>query len=252
MRQIQIGAREKRDVDRAVEATLRTAQSVAPRHAGSPAAGIRVAIVDDHALFRLGLREHLEAGGVEVVGEAEDGNGALTLTVETRPDVVLMNPSLKGQSSVETIGALRDAVPAAQVLMVTTSADDEALEGLTAGACGCVLKAEDGNQILSAIVAAGGGESPLSPRVASALIRRVREREPRLTAADAPMLTTRERQVLHLIVEGRDNNEIAEELVVSPETVKTHVSAILEKLQVENRVQAAVAAVSIGLVSLIS
>jgi NarL family two-component system response regulator LiaR len=207
-----------------------------------------VLIVDDHAVFRLGLREHLEANGVEVVGEPEDAASALSLAVETRPDVVLMNTSIHGVSSVETTRALRAALPAVQVLLLTASMEDGVLEALTAGASGCLLKDEAGDQILAAIAAAAAGESPLSPRVASALIRRVREREPKQNGPDTALLTTRERQVLGLIVEGRDNSEIAEELVISPETVKTHVSAILEKLHVENRVQAAVAAVSIGLV----
>jgi NarL family two-component system response regulator LiaR len=209
-------------------------------------------IADDHAVFRLGLRQHLEANGVEVVGEAGDGQGAVALVAETSPDVVLMDTSIEGMSSVEATRGVRAAVPSAQVLLVTASADDEVLEALTAGACGCLLKDEEGDRILAAIAAAAGGESPLSPRIASALIRRVREREPKLVGADGAMLTTRERQVLGLIVEGRDNNEIAEELVISPETVKTHVSAILEKLHVDNRVQAAVAAVSIGLIGLLS
>jgi DNA-binding NarL/FixJ family response regulator len=207
-----------------------------------------VLIVDDHAVFRLGLREHLEANGVDVVGEAEDGGRAVVLVTETTPDVVLMNASIRGASSVETTRALRAALPTAQILLVTASADGRALEALMAGACGCLLKDEDGDQILGAIAAAAAGESPLSPQVASALIRRVREREPRQIEPDAAMLTTRERQVLDLIVEGKDNSEIADQLVISPETVKTHVSAILEKLHVDNRVQAAVAAVSIGLV----
>jgi DNA-binding NarL/FixJ family response regulator len=216
-----------------------------------PAAGIRVLIVDDQAVFRLGLRQHLNANGIEVVGEAEDGRDVVALAVETSPDVVLMNTSIHGVSSVETTRSLRAAVPAAHVLMVTDSTDDEVLKALMAGACGCLVKDEDGDQILAAIAAAAAGESPLSPRIASGLIRRVREREPELVGANAAMLTTRERQVLGLIVEGRENNEIAEELVISPETVKTHVSAILEKLHVDNRVQAAVAAVSIGLVRLL-
>jgi DNA-binding NarL/FixJ family response regulator len=228
---------------------LKTGRSSEAGVPSSPAAGTRVLIVDDHALFRLGIRQHLEANGVEVVGEAEDGEGAVALAVETRPDVVLMDARMQGASSVDAIRRLRSAVPSARILILTTSADVEVVGAVTAGACGCLLKDEDGDRILAAIAAAAAGESPLSPRIASALIRRLREREPRPIRADAPVLTTRERQVLRLIAEGRDNNEIAEELVISPETVKTHVSAILEKLQVDNRVQAAVAAVSAGLVT---
>ena len=223
-----------------------------PEAAGSGAAAIRVLVVDDHALFRLSLREHLEANGVEVVGEAADGDGALALAVETSPDVVLMDASMHGVSSVDATKRLRSAIPAARILILTSSCDEEVVEALMAGACGCLLKDEEGDRIVAAIAAAAGGESPLSPRIASALIEHVREREPKLVGVDTAMLTTRERQVLGLIVEGRDNNEIAEELVISPETVKTHVSAIFEKLQVDNRVQAAVIAVTAGLVAFLA
>jgi two-component system, NarL family, response regulator LiaR len=217
--------------------------------ASSPAARIRVLIVDDHALFRLAIREHLEANELEVIGEAEDGERAVTLAVQTNPDVVLMDTWMQGASSVEATRKLRVAVPTAEVLMLAASADREGVDAVMASGSGCVLKDEAREQIVAAIVAAAAGECPLSPRIASALIRRVREREPRPVGTSAPVLTTRERQVLGLIAEGRDNNEIAAELVISPETVKTHVSAILEKLHVDNRVQAAVAAVSAGLVT---
>jgi DNA-binding NarL/FixJ family response regulator len=133
--------------------------------------------------------------------------------------------------------------------MLTLSTEEEVVtDAIIAGACGFLLKDAEGDQILAAIAAAAAGESPLSPRIASALIQRVRERErpPASDRGDRPTLTTRERQVLSLIVEGKDNNEIAAELVISPETVKTHVSTILEKLQVDNRVQAAVEAVRAG------
>lgn len=223
-----------------------------PEAAGSGAAGIRVLVVDDHALFRLALREHLEASGVEVVGEAGDGEGALTVAVATSPDVVLIDASLDGVSSVGVTRRLQAAIPASRILILTSDYDEEVVEALRAGACGCLLKDEEGDRILAAIAAAAAGESPLSPRVASALIQHMRESEPKLAGVNTALLTTRERQVLGLIVQGRDNNEIAKELVISPETVKTHVSAILEKLHVDNRVQAAVAAVSIGLVGLLS
>lgn len=216
---------------------------------GSSAAGIRVLIVDDQALFRRGLREHLEASGLDVVGEAEDADSAVALAVETEPEVVLMDVWMPGGSGIDATRRLRVAVPSAQVLMLTVSTEEEVVaEAIMAGACGYLLKDAEGDQILAAIAAAAAGESPLSPRIASALIQRVRERErPPASGGDRPTLTTRERQVLSLIVEGKENNEIAAELVISSETVKTHVSTILEKLQVDNRVQAAVEAVRAGL-----
>lgn len=217
----------------------------------APPAGIRVLIVDHHALFRRGLREHLEGSGVDVVGVAEDPAGAVALAAETEPDVVLMEIRMPGGSGIETTRRLLGAVPGARVLMLTIAADEDVVaKAIMAGACGYVLKDAGGDEILAAIAAAAGGESALSPRIASALIERVREREPPPASqgGDGPMLTQREREVLSLIVEGRENNEIAVELVISPETVKSHVSSILEKLEADNRVQAAVAAVRAGLV----
>ena len=212
----------------------------------STTAPTRILIVDHHALFRRGLREHLEASGFTVVGEAEDADAAVALATETQPEVVLMDVWMPGGSGVEATRRLQVAAPGARVLMLTVSTEDEVVaEAIMAGACGYLLKEAEGDQILAAIAAAVAGESPLSPRIASALIRRLRDLEAPLASNEdqRPALTTREREVLSLIVEGRDNNEIAAELVISPETVKTHVSTILEKLDADNRVQAAVKAV---------
>ncbi len=204
--------------------------------------------MDDHALFRQSLREHLDASGVEVVGEAEDGETALALAAETNPDVVLMEIRMQGMSSIDATRRLGASVPSARVLMLSASVEeDPLLEAISAGACGVLPKDEDGDQVLAAIAGAAGGGSFLSPRVAGIVVRQVREKEPPPPGVEVPVLTQRERQVLWLIVEGKENNEIAAELVISQETVKTHVSAILAKFQVDNRVQAAVAAVRAGL-----
>jgi DNA-binding NarL/FixJ family response regulator len=213
-------------------------------------AGIRVLIVDDHALFRRGLREHLETSGLDVVGEAEDAAGALALCVETEPEVVLMDISMPGGSGIDATRRLRAAVPDTRVLMLTVSTEEEVVvEAIMAGACGYLLKDAEGAQILAAIAAAAGGGGALSPRIAALLIDRVRERSqpPPSDGDDRAKLTAREREVLSLVVEGRDNTEIAAELVISPETVKTHVSSLLSKLEADNRVQAAVKAVRAGL-----
>lgn len=217
---------------------------------GATAAGIRVLIVDGQALFRRGLREHLEASGLDVVGEAEDAAGAVALSAETEPEVILMDIRMAGDSGIDATRRVRVAAPGARVLMMTVSTEEEeVVEAIMAGACGYLLKDSEGDQIVAAITAAAGGESALSPRIASALIERVREHEPPPASdrRDRPTLTSREREVLSLIVEGKDNNEIAAELVISLETVKTHVSTVLEKLKADNRVQAAVKAVRSGL-----
>ena len=219
---------------------------------GQPlASGIRVLIVDDHELFRRALREHLEANGVDVVGEAQDAEGAVAVATETAPEVVLMDIRMPGGSGIDATRRLLEAVPGTQVLMLTIHTEDVVIaEAIMAGASGYLLKDAGGDQILAAIAAAHSGETPLSPRIASALIRLIREREPppATRSGELPRLTEREREVLGLIAEGRENNEIAAALVISPETVKTHVSSILEKLEADNRAQAAVTAVRAGLV----
>ncbi len=217
---------------------------------GAATAGIRVLIVDDHALFRRALREHLEASGLDVVGEAEDAASAVALSAETKPEVVLMDIWMPGGSGVDATRRLQATVPGIRVLILTVSTEEEVVaEAIMAGACGYLLKDAGGDEILAAIAAAARGESALSPRIASVLIQRMREREPPSASdgGDRPALTSREREVLSLVVEGRENNEIAAELVISPETVKTHVSTILAKLNADNRVQAAVQAVRAGL-----
>ena len=227
---------------------VRTLRSSKPN---APTAGIRVLIVDDHPLFRSELRAQLEASGLDVVGEAEGADRAVALSVETKPEVVLMDISLAGGSGIDVTRRLRSKVPGARVLILTVSIDEEVVvEAITAGACGYLLKDSESDQILAAIAATATGESPLSPRIASALIERLRDRESPAASnnGDRPTLTRREREVLGLMVEGRDNKEIAAELVIGLETVKTHVSTILGKLEAHNRVQAAVKAVRAGLV----
>jgi DNA-binding NarL/FixJ family response regulator len=134
---------------------------------------MRVLIVDAHPLFRRGLREHLEASGLDVVGEAEDAAGAVALSAETEPDVVLMDISMPGGSGIDATRKVRVAAPRARVLMMTVSAEEELIvDAIMAGACGCLLKDSEGDQILAAIAAAAAGESALSPRVRR-LVRRL-------------------------------------------------------------------------------
>ena len=171
-------------------------------------AGIRVLIVDDHALFRRALREHLETSGLDVVGEAEDATGAVALCVETEPEVVLMDLEMPGGSGIDATIRLRAAVPGTRVLMLGVSTEEEVVvEAIMAGACGYLLKDVEGAQVLAAISAAADGGGALSPRIASILIQRVRDRHHRAPwdNGDRPRLTVREREVLSLVVEGRDN-----------------------------------------------
>ncbi len=206
-------------------------------------------VVDDQELFRGGLAGLLEERGIRVIGEAGLGAEAIRLATELHPDVVLMDLSMPGMSGIEATQRLTAAAPLTRVLVLTVLQDDRyVMDALLAGACGYLLKEAPINQIVDGVRAAARGESMISPRVAGHLIRRVREpasMEPDLTASE---LTPREHEVLELLARGLDNNEIARTLYLSQHTVKNHVSSILVKLQVENRIQAAVRAVRGGLV----
>ncbi len=205
-------------------------------------------VVDDHELFRDGLIGLLGERKIRVVGEAANGVDAIGLAEELQPDVVLMDLNMPGMSGVDTTRRLAATAPLVRVLMLTIVADDDQVaEALLAGACGYLLKEAPIHQIVDGIEAAARGESAISPRIASQLVRRLREPadyDPALTGAD---LTPRELEVLELLARGMDNIAIARTLFLSQHTVKSHVSSILAKLQVENRIQAAVRAVRAGL-----
>lgn len=206
-------------------------------------------VVDDHQLFRGSLVALLRERSVNVVGEAAMAAEGIARAAELQPDVVLMDMNMPGMSGVEATQRLSVAAPLVNVLMLTVVADERlVMDALLAGACGYLLKESPIDQIVEGVRAAARGESLISPRIASRLIRRLRapdEAEAPLTGAE---LTPRERQVLELVAQGLDNPEIARTLEMSHHTVKNHVSSILVKLQVENRIQAAVRAVRGGLV----
>ncbi len=207
---------------------------------------LRVLLVDDHALFRRGMRDLLETHGVEVVGEAGTGRVGVRLARELVPDVVVMDLRMPEMSGIEATRLLLESLPWARVLVVTvSSAEEDVLEALLAGACGYVLKDAPLDQLVDGVRAAGIGDSFISPGVAAQLVRRLRddrEAHPPVCELD-PRLTQREIEVLRLLARGHENHEIAAALYVSTATVKRHVSMILEKLQLQNRIQAAVYAV---------
>jgi DNA-binding NarL/FixJ family response regulator len=216
-----------------------------------PEAGPSVFIVDDHSFFRSGLRSVLTEYGLSVAGEADSGDAALALIERRRPDIVVMDLSMPGMSGVAATRALTERFPEVAVLVMTVSATDtDVLDALEAGAAGYLLKDSEPDEIVRALRAALEGDTPLSPRVAAMIVHRARAVSGGAEAAARTIgeLTDREREILRLVAEGLDNMEIARTLYLSPTTVKRHVSAILAKLGVANRVQAAIWAVRAGLV----
>ena len=212
---------------------------------------IRVLVVDDHDLFRTGLRAILEDQGFEVT-DASSGPAAVRRAKGFAPDVVVMDMNMPEMSGVEATPLVLEAAPQASVLMLTIATDDaRVLAAIRAGASGYLLKNAPLDEIAAGVRAAAAGESAIAPRVAVALIASVRsaaaDGEATAPPAVAVKLTPREREVLTLLVDGYDNGEIARRLYLSPSTVKNHVSKLLERLGVDNRIQAATFATRNGL-----
>ena len=212
---------------------------------------LRVLVVDDHDLFRTGLRNLLEEEGVNVVGEAENGENAIRLASDLAPDVVIMDLNMPGAGGVETTRRLSSLAPLSRVVVLTISADDDdVMNAVMAGACGYLLKDSSIQELIAGIRAASEGESLISPQIAAKVLQRLRAQSKDADAAETirAELSDRELEVLKLIANGKDNAQIARELFISPKTVKNHISNILMKLQIENRIQAAVYAVRSGIV----
>jgi DNA-binding NarL/FixJ family response regulator len=212
---------------------------------------LRVLLVDDHDLFRSGLRSLLEEQGLQVVGEADNGREALRLVGELAPDVVVMDLKMPGLTGVETTRQVTSIAPRTRVVVLTISVDDDdVMDAVVAGACGYLLKDSSIDTLIAGIRAAASGESLISPQIATKVLQQLRAQTTDTTAAKTirTELSERELEVLRLIANGKDNAEIARELFISPKTVKNHISNILMKLQIENRIQAAVYAVRSGLV----
>jgi DNA-binding NarL/FixJ family response regulator len=207
-----------------------------------------VLLVDDHTFYRAGLRTMLAAAGVEVV-EARSGEAAIELAADVAPDVVLMDLHLPGISGIEATRRLAATAPGMPVVMLTMSADDEhVVDAVRAGARGYLLKDAELEEILGGVRTAAAGKSWVSPGVVGVLLETIRDAgAPSADSAAGQELTERERLILRMIAEGKDNAEIGREMFISPATVKNHVSNIFAKLQVANRVEAAVYAVRRGL-----
>jgi NarL family two-component system response regulator LiaR len=201
---------------------------------------IGVLIVDDHQVVRQGLRFLLEQeDGIEVVGECADGPSAIQAVRTLQPTVVLLDLFLPGQDGISVLAQIKQDRPATEVLMLTSSADDEhLLAAVRAGALAYLPKTAGVDQVVTSVRAAARGESVLEPRIAARLVREVRAATIRRRPLD--QLSPRELEVLAALARGRSNRQIARTLAISEETVKAHVSSILAKLQLADRTQAAI------------
>jgi DNA-binding NarL/FixJ family response regulator len=206
---------------------------------------VRVLIADDHSVVRQGLRMFLALDPeIEIVGEAASGEEAIQLARDIRPDVVLMDLVMPGMGGVAATRMIRTEMPAVEVVALTSVVADEAVTGaIRAGAIGYMLKNTEADELRRAIKSAAAGQVYLSPEAAARLVREVK------IPGSPEALTERETTVLRLIAKGHANKQVARELGIREQTVKTHVSNILGKLQLQSRTQAALYAVERGLVS---
>ena len=205
---------------------------------------IRIVVADDHAVVRHGLRSFLGLQeDMEVVGEAEDGEQAVAVVEELRPDVVLIDLVMPGVDGVEAIRRIHELLPEARVVVLTSFADDsKVVPAVRAGAAGYLLKDVQPADLAAAIRTVAAGGALLDPSVTARVLQEVAA-----GGAPDPGLTAREREVLGLLAQGLTNRQIAAQLVLSEKTVKTHVSSILGKLGLADRTQAALYAVRGGL-----
>jgi DNA-binding NarL/FixJ family response regulator len=206
-----------------------------------------VVLADDHPCYRQGLANLLTESGVDVVAESANGWAALKAVDSTSPDVVVVDLKMPGMSGAEVARRLTSCDPPHRVLVLSVMASEaDVTSAVRAGASGYVLKDGPVEEIVAGIAAVAEGESFFSPRVGAMLLRRMREGEERPDRVQVS-LSKREQQVLRLVVEGRSNERIGEGLSIDAGTARNHVSHILTKLGVDNRVQAAVLAVREGL-----
>ncbi len=210
---------------------------------------IRILVADDHALFRDGLRAlFLSILDTEVIGEAGSGDEAIARAAELQPDVVLMDIQMPGINGIEATRRIVRESPHIGVIIVTMFEDDDSVfAAMRAGARGYLLKGADQEEILKVIRAVAAGEAHFGPPIARRLMAFFAARGPAAPAEAFPELTAREHEVLDLIARGRNNQEIARQLYLSPKTVRNHISNIFAKLQVADRAQAIIRAREAGL-----
>ena len=210
---------------------------------------VRVLIADDHPVFRFGLRTLLKADpAMEVVGEAVNGEEAITQASSLHPDVILMDLNMPGMNGIEAIRRIQADHPQVHILVLTMFDDDDSVfAAMRAAACGYLLKGAEGRETLQAIHVVSTGEAIFSPAIAQRLMQYFGASPLPSPSQPFPDLTEREREVLALIAQGYTNQAIAERLVISPKTVRNHISSIFSKLQVTSRLEAILRAKDAGM-----
>ncbi|GGG21224.1 response regulator [Paenibacillus abyssi] len=203
---------------------------------------IKVLLVDDHEMVRIGLAAVLDTEeGIEVVGEASNGQEGIRLAQAYKPDIVLMDLVMEGMDGVETTRKLLELYPECKVIVLTSYIDDSKMYPvIEAGAFSYLLKTSRANEIADAIRAAARGQSVLESQVAAKMMNRLRQPKVAPQKALHEDLTEREMDVLHRLAQGKSNQDIADELFIGIKTVKYHITNIFAKLEVEDRTQAAI------------
>jgi DNA-binding NarL/FixJ family response regulator len=207
-------------------------------------------LADDHRMLREGLRRSMADQGFDVVGEARDGEEAVRLADDVRPDVILMDVTMPEMDGVEATRQIKKDQPEVRIVMLTMHADQEVLaSAIRAGASGYLVKDCSTEEIASAVRMAASGETALSPQLAASMLEEVRKLD-QPQGEDDRVITKREEEVLQLIADGCSTPEVAERLFISQKTVKNHLASIYQKLDARDRTQAVLQAVRMGIVHL--
>jgi DNA-binding NarL/FixJ family response regulator len=212
---------------------------------------IRLVLADDHRMLREGLRRSMADEGFDVVGEAGDGEEAVRLCQDVRPDVVLMDVTMPDVDGVQATARIRSENPDVRVVMLTMHADDSVIaSAIRAGASGYLVKDCSTDEIAEAVRLAADDDAALSPGLAASMLNEVRRLEPVNGSDGDRAVTKREEEVLQLIADGCSTSEVAQQLYISQKTVKNHLASIYQKLDARDRTQAVLRAVRMGIVRL--